>query len=314
MQLLQIRGFNEFFQDTFAFIKQNGKHYFKHYFIINGFFLVLLAAMSYIFLSFYSSVLFNPSSFVEGSINENQLDNFMNDNFGLFIIGLIAFIIIVLFAGIVSYAYTPIYLKLYNENNGKNFSTKEIINTYKNNIGKLLMFVLLGILIGIPLSIVMGLSVFVLAITIVGMLLIPLVIGAFTLLYNNTLLEYLHKKRNFWDAMSYSWTLITSKFWHAVGCVGIFYIMSSIIQFAVQITSTLFMTARSLTAVETSDNPFEQPASVIIVMAGLFIVQFVASILMNNMIQISQGIIYFSLKEEKENINTKDVIDQIGEI
>ncbi len=314
MQLLQIRGFNDFFQDTFAFIKENGKHYFKHYFIINGFFLVLLAAITYIFVSFYSTILFNPANFgVAESTNINPLDDFMNENFGVFILALIAFFIIAIIAGVINYAYTPIYLKLYNEKDGANFSTKEIINSYKANIVKLLMFVLLGLLIAIPLSIAAGIISFVLAITIVGILLLPLVIGLLALLYNNTLLEYIHNKRNFWDAMGYAWNSIASKFWATVGCVGIFFVISYIIQFIIQITSSIFMTARTLTVVESgSTNPFEQSASVIIVMALMFILQFVVSIITNSIIQVNQGIIYFSLKEEKENINTKTVIDQIG--
>ena len=42
MQLYKSRGFGEYFQDTFAFLKQNGKHLFKHFFIINGIFLLIL--------------------------------------------------------------------------------------------------------------------------------------------------------------------------------------------------------------------------------------------------------------------------------
>ncbi len=314
MQLHQTRGFNDFFQDTFAFIKQNGKHYFKHYFIINGFFLVLLATISYLFFSFFSSVIFNPLALGGiGNNTVNPLDDFMNENLGLFVLFLIAFFVIALLAGIINYAYTPIYLKLYNENNGVNFSTKEIVNSYKANIGKLVVFVLLGLLIGFPLIIAAGLVSLILMITIVGILLLPLVLGLLTLIYNSTLLEYLHNKRDFWASMGYTWNLITSKFWATVGCVGIFFLISYIIQFIIQITSSIFMTARTLTVSENgSTNPFDMPTSVIIVMALMFILQFLASILMNSVIQVNQGIIYFSLKEEKENINTKSAIDQIG--
>jgi len=49
MQLYKSRDFSAFFQDTFAFLKQNGKHYFKHYFIVNGIFLMILMVLGYFF-------------------------------------------------------------------------------------------------------------------------------------------------------------------------------------------------------------------------------------------------------------------------
>jgi len=310
MQLLKIRGFNEFFQDTFTFIKENGKHFFKHFFIVNGFFLVLLIGMFYVFMSSFLSKSF--IGFGE-NLNINTIDNFMNENFGWFVIFIAVFIIIALFAGIMSYAYTPIYLKLYNENNGSHFSTRKIINSYKFNTNKLIIFLFLGFLVAVPLSMITVIAMVILIFTIVGLLIMPFILGLFTLLFNNTLLEYLHEKNNFWNSMQYVWTLMTTKFWASAGSVGLFILMSYIIQFVLQIIYYLFTSIRSLTVLETANNnSFDLPPSIIIFMIILFILQFITSILMSSVIQINQGIIYFSLKEEKENINTKSVIDQIG--
>jgi len=200
MQLYKSRDFSAFFQDTFAFLKQNGKHYFKHYFIVNGIFLLILMVLGYFFTKFYSDLLF-------GRIlqnNPNAMDEYMNDNFGLFIFLVFVFLTVGLVAGLISYAYTAIYLKLYTENDGSNFETKAIIDNYKTNLRKLFVFLLCSLLIGIPILLISGIAMFVLAITIIGFLLLLLVIGVVSLFYKMTVMEYLDHKKVIWYCFRYA--------------------------------------------------------------------------------------------------------------
>jgi hypothetical protein len=238
MQLYKSRGFSEFFQDTFSFLKQNGKHYFKHFFVINGIFLLILMVIGYFITKFYSEFLF--SGIFQGSNSNTVIDNYMNENFGVFMLLIIVFVIAGLIAGLISYSYTSIYLKLYSENEGNNFNTQQIIQVYKQNLGKLFVFLACSILLGIPLVIVLGLGAFVLMITIVGILLIPVLLGAFTLFYNMALMEYLQQKRGIWESFGYAWTLMTKKFWAAVGSVGIFYLMAYVAQNVITMIPYLF--------------------------------------------------------------------------
>ncbi|WP_248722317.1 hypothetical protein [Seonamhaeicola sp. ML3] len=311
MQLYRSRGFGDFFQDTFAFLKQNGKHFFKHYFIINGIFLLLLLAMGYFFTKFYTDFIF-------GSALRNQdmsaIDNFMNDNFGLFIVLLFFFVIVALIAGTVSYAYMPIYLKLYNENSGKGFDTKDIISTYKNNLGKIGVFVICSILLFIPLIIVLGICSFILMITIIGILAIPLLFGGFMLFYTMTLMEYLNDEKGIWECFGYSWSLITSKFWAAIGSVGIFYLMSYIAQNVVGLIPYFFGMASLFSSTYDGDQPSNDEIGLTftIIMMSVFFISFILGAILGNIVQLNQGIVYYGLKEGKENINTKDDIDLIG--
>ena len=84
MQLYKSRGFSEFFQDTFSFLKQNGKHYFKHFFIINGIFLLILMVIGYFISKFYSEFLFN--GILQSENSNTVLDNYMNENIGVFVL------------------------------------------------------------------------------------------------------------------------------------------------------------------------------------------------------------------------------------
>ena len=311
MQLYKSRDFGSFFQDTFAFLKLNGKHLFKNFFIINGIFLLILMIMGYFFSKFYTEVVFG--GIVSG--NTNAMDEYMNENAGLFGLLVIVFIIVGLIASIISYSFIPIYLKLYAKNNGKSFNATDIIDQYKLNIGKIFIFLICGILIAIPIGLVAGIVSFILAITIIGIFLLPLVIGALSLLYQSTLMEYLENKKGIWASFGYAWSLMTSKFWPAIGCVGIFFAMSYITQYIVAIIPYIFGMIDLFTGIESSGvnpNPNDVGKTMTVIMVAVFLLTFLVSSILNVIVQINQGVVFYSLKEDNENINTKSDIDLIG--
>ncbi|MCL5129719.1 MULTISPECIES: hypothetical protein [unclassified Algibacter] len=310
MELYRSRGFSEFFQDTFSFIKQNGKHFFREYFIVNGIFLLVLAVLGYFFTKFYTDFIF-------GNILNNKsttaLDDYMNDNFVLFLAILAIFLIVAMVAGIVSYAFPFIYLKLYNHKGGTNFETRDILRSYKSNISKLFIFILCCIAISIPMLILFVIGAFVLTITIIGIMAIPLLVGAFMLFYGMALMEYLEGDKGIWDCFAYSWDLLKSKFWAAVGSVGLFYLIIYIIQNIISIIPYFFGMASMFTTVQDgSANAQDVGATMTVVMLIVFFLTFFVSAILGNVVQLNQGVVFYSLKEEKENINTKSVIDQIG--
>ena len=309
MKLYKSRDFSSFFTDTFEFIKQNGTHFFKQFIIINGIFVLILVAISYIFSSLFLN------NYLEAITSGNAASKFeevMNGNEGLFIGLIISLIIGSLIFGIISYAFTPIYFKLLEKNEDTNFNTSDIVSMYKANISKLLLFVALGILIGIPLALVFGIAAVIVSITIIGILLLPLLVALFTSIYNMTLLEYLDQKRSFFDCFSYSWSLIFSKFWPAVGCMGIFYVMSYVVQVALSLIQSIFNITSQLTIPNADAVTEDSSLFLIIVTLIFFIITFFVGILLNTILQINQSIVYYGLKEDKEQINTKSDIDLIG--
>ena len=308
MQLYKSRGFSEFFQDTFAFLKANGKHFFKHYLIVNGIFLIIMMVMMYFFTKFYTSMIFGSLSGTP-----TMTDEYMNDNFGLFILLLIVFVIVALIAGVISFAFVPLYLKLVAEYGSPTFGTSELVKAYKSSLGKLFIFLICGFLMAIPLILVLGIGAFILTITIIGMLLIPVLIGAFSLFYNMTLMEYFEGKRGIWDSFEYAWTLLSSKFWPAVGSVGLFFLMGYIIQITLSMIPYVFGMASLFTTIESGNQSAQDvSATMTIMMIAIFFLNFLVGALTGVVIQLNQGIVFYSLKEDNENTHTKSVIDQIG--
>lgn len=310
MQLYKSRDFGAFFQDTFAFIRQNGKHLFKNFFIINGIFLLILMVMGYFFSKFYTEVVFG------GMINNNQnaFEEYINQNSELFFLMLFLFIIVGLISAIISYSYVPIYLKLYVKYEGRNFNATDILKEYKSNIGKIFIFLICGIAVAIPVILVSGIVMFILAITFIGILLMPVVLGGISLLYQGALMEYLENRKGIWDSFGYSWTLMGSKFWASIGCVGLFYLMSYITQNIVALIPYMFFIVDMVADLQPSGNPDPEDiaSSMTILMVAIFLLTFLVSSLLNLIVQVNQGVVFYSLKEDNENINTKSDIDLIG--
>ena len=310
MQLYKSRGFGEFFQDTFSFIRQNGGHLYKNFFIINGVFILILMVLGYVFSKFYTEILFS------GMNNEgpNAVENYLNENVGVFVVVFILFIVVGLTSAIISYSYVPIYLKLYAKNNGKGFNISDLVKEYKANVGKIFIFLLFGIIMALPIFIVAGIVSFILAITMIGILLLPLVIGAVSLLYQGTLMEYIEDKKNIWSSFGYSWTLMGSKFWAAIGSVGLFFLMSYIAQNVVTLIPYFIFIIDMVAGVESGGavDPQEMSKSLSIIMLIIFVLSYFVGMLLNIIVQVNQGIVFYSLKENIENINTKSDIDLIG--
>jgi hypothetical protein len=310
MQLYKSRDFSEYFQDTFAFIKQNGRHLFKHFIIINGIPLMILLVLGYFFSKFYGDI------FSEGMVNGNSsaIDSYINENYGGFSLLIITFVIIAFLAGMIWYAFVPFYLKLYQEKNGINFSSSDIMNCYKTHLGKIFIFFICGLLLTLPMLVGVSVLLLILAITIIGFLAMPMVIGALSLLYQGALMEYIDDQRGIWGSFMYSWKLMRSKFWAAIGCVGLFYLMSYVIQNVIAIIPYAFGMVSLFTEIETNTTPDNTAIqkTITVMMLAIFLLTFFVSSLLNIILQINQGVVYYSLKEDIENINTKSAIDLIG--
>ena len=310
MQLYQKRSFGEYFSDTFKFIRLHGKHFYKNYLLINGIFILILMTLYYFFGKFYTDFLtasINPQG--GGNIVEEYINDHMWAVMGFF--GL--FFVVGIIAATVNYAFTPIYLNRFSENNTTDFNSNTIWGLYKQHLGKLVVFILAGLLIAIPTIIALGLASALVMITIIGFPLVFVVLGFGSLFYHSTLMEYLRGRKGIFDAFQYGLNLPFKKFWAACGSVGLFYLMVTFVQYFVSMLPYfIFGFSVFVDAQSTSQNPDEAFSSMMVAMIASMMLSYLVSILLNTVVQINQGIIYFSIKEELENINTQSTIDQIG--
>ena len=305
-QLYKPRDFGLFFKDTFVFLRMHGKHFFKNYIIVTGIALLILAIITFIFnLSFQSSSLF-PS--VNSSVT-------YDDNLGTIFLYLILYILALALLGIYVYAYVPVYFKLFEKYQGVNFGSKEIFSELSQNMGKLFKFILAGILIGIPTFILVGIVSFILSITIIGIPLILFLIAHVSFFYHTALMEYIKtENKGIFDCFGYSYELSFQKFFPTIGAVGIFLLIAVIIQLSFGVIQYLFLMIMGVVSLDNFNAGYdlEEWSFVYIVVSLLGIVGSIINFFISTTIQVNQGVVYYGLKEEKENINTQFTIDEIG--
>lgn len=279
MELLKQRNFSEFFSDTFGFIKENGKHFFTNYFIINGVFLILQFIKNY----YVGQGVVLPAVFE------------------------ILYVILILVFSVINYTFVTIYMILYTKRK-TNFDYKDIIQYFKEHLGRIVVFVLVSIILAIPIMIVFYIVLLLSLITIVGPF---LVYAALMLWFSLAFYEYMYTNKGVTDSFGYAWTLFTKKFWATTGSTALLGLIIMIITgfaFAFSGVFSGFFEMNSsdpLGNIQKIQQAFFKPAT-------LLISTFVTILMVT--LQISQGIIYFSQKELFENISANDDIDQIGKI
>ena len=125
--------------------------------------------------------------------------------------------------------------------------------------------------------------------------------------------EYLEDKKGIMECYGYSWNLITTKIWAAIGSVGIFYFMAYVVQNVITMIPYVFGMASFFTQVENNKPDVDEFSSFMtIIMLLVFFLSFILGIVLNKIVQLNQGVVFYSLKEENENIYTKSEIDLIG--
>lgn len=279
MQLLKQRDFSDFFSDTFKFLKENATHFFTNYFIINGIFLIIQLIKSY----YTGSGLILPAIFE------------------------MLYVLFAILFGVLNWTFVTIYMILYNERDLE-FDYRDVLEYYKQNIGKIVVFVLVSILLFIPIIIVFYIALILVMITIIGPFLLY---AALIIWFALAFYEYLYTNKGIIDSYTYAFTLFTKKFWATTGSTALLYTIVFIIYGVALSVLGVFSSLLETNSVDQVSNlmkfqsAFSAP-STLIVLTFLSVLMVI--------VQISQGIIYFSQKELLENISANDDIDQIGKV
>lgn len=306
-QLYKKRNFSSLIGDTFNLFKLEGKNYFKNYFIVNGGLLLILVVILYFFMK-----IFLDGAFTAARTNNDQaLFNTILSNLSLFIGFGIGMILLIILASLINYTYPIAYLKLIEENQERN--TQNLIQYIKSKIGKTLLFFILSIFVAIPILLIVMALTFLLIFVIIGIPLLFILIPALTSWISLSYYHYISTDSGYIDALMKGYELLRSKFWPIIGSN---FIMQTIVQITLGI---LIMVPYFIGIASVLVNPEgiqQDPEKAFSFVTILLTVIMVISILFNytlqNIILINQGIIYYSVIEEQENISVFNSIDSIG--
>ena len=312
-ELYKKRDLSANFSDTIAFFKTFGKHYFKNYFVINGIFLMVLVVLIYFISKVYIELLFSGISNMKN--NPNYLMAYFNNNMALIAGGFFITFLLIVIISMLNISFPVIYLKLVEKTNGDGFSTQEIMGGLKSNIGKMIVFLLGSIFIIMPLAVIVFGLLFFLCFILIGIPLIIIVGSAFMSWITLSYYEYILKDVGYFGALSNGFHLVKQQFWTIVGTTFLMMLLVQIIQGFITMIPYMF----SIFWMFISTKNLQEPASrtdtfstMGIIIAVIMVFSVLLSYIFNNFILVNQGLIYYSLQEEKEDNSTKSQIDLIG--
>jgi hypothetical protein len=307
-ELFKKRDFSSYISDTIAFFKTFGKHFFKNYAIINGGFLLILCVLMYFIVKVYFEVLFANTGAEQGS----YFLQYFNDNFALFVGSFILFGILIVVLSLLNLAYPVLYLQLISEKKGAEITTAEIVLRLKQNTGRLLKFFLGSLFIIMPIMLVVFGLLFALCFILIGFPMI-LIAGpaAMTWIYLS-FYTYLTQETSFFTAIKMVFSLLKQHFWGIVGTTFVVLMLIQIIQSFLTMIPYIIGIVAFLTTSNSAGWNTESSSSLGIFISVIFIFAVLLSYFFNNLVIINQGIIYYSLREENENVTSISEIDLIG--
>jgi hypothetical protein len=312
-ELYKKRDLSANFSDTTAFFKTFGKHYFKNYLVINGIFLMILVVLIYFFAKVYMEVLFSGIS--NPQKNPNFSMAYFNDNMPLIIGSFIVALLLIIILSMLNISFPVVYFKLLEKTNDDSFSTKEIISGLKQNFGKMISFFFGSLIIIFPIAILIFGLLILLCFILIGIPLLFIVGPAFLSWITLSYYEYLMKDVGYFTALKNGFVLVKQQFWVVVGTTFLMLMLVQIIQgFITMIPYVIsmiwmFVSAKNL---QESGSQTDTFSTMGILLAVIMVFSVILSYIFNNFIIVNQGLIYYSLQEEKENNSTKNQIDLIG--
>jgi hypothetical protein len=314
-ELFKQRNFSDYISDTIAFFKTFGKHYFKNYFIINGIFLMILVVLIYFVSKVYMEFIFSLSNPNGGVNNSSYLFDYFNNNTVLFIVTIILFFLLTIFTSMISYAYPVIYLQFIEKTNNIEFTSNDIINVLKENIGRLIVFFLGLTFIVTPIMVIVLTINVLLCFIIIGIPLFLIVVPMLMSWIALSFYDYMIKKVGFFEALRNGFNLMRLEFWNTIGTTLVMLFLIQIVQGIITIIPyiigvfLLFVTGESINE---SGSQADRLSGITILFSAIMVVSIILSYTFHNFQFINQGLIYYSLREESEDHISKSQIDLIG--
>ncbi|WP_295336969.1 hypothetical protein [Flavobacterium sp.] len=307
--LFKRRNFGDYVSDTFVFFKENGKHYFKNYFTISGPMLLILVATSYFLFQVYFDFFLKIDP---NSNNSEYLESYLANNMPMVVLVALGLLLFMILISMLSYAIPVIYFDLYQKNNGKSFGTKEILSQFKANFGKILVFFLVTIFLITPLLMVVFTLLFLLCFIIVG---IPLILFAIPTAFcwvTLSFYEYLNTDKGVFQSYGNGFKHLTKQYFPIVGSCMVIYIIIQVTMTIFTMIPYMFGLISFFTTTEDGINNNNAVSGLTLIMTVVMVFSLLMSYILNNLLLVNQGVVFYSRQEFDENKSADFSIDLIG--
>ena len=310
MQFYKKRDFGALVSDTLNFFKLYGKNYFKNYLTLNGGIIILLVVVIVIGFGDFFKQAFGSNTNGEAYL----FQDYFQQNQGLLIGASVLSIVLIILLSLISYSFPVLYMKRLAETGNSKVTMNEMIEDMKKNLKKFFIFFIGSVFILTPLFIFAFIISSFLMIILIGFLLIMACIPVMVNIINFTLFNMYNTNDGFFSSIGKAFRIQFSKdFWKYIGSTFIIYLLINVVTTIFAFIPMMFLYGYILTTVSTTPDAIGSDSSFfMILMAIVYAVSIACTIVLNNLINVNAGFMYYDSRTDLHRNVTFSEIDTIG--
>ncbi|HFK5597140.1 hypothetical protein [Elizabethkingia anophelis] len=310
MQFYKKRDFGALVSDTLNFFKLYGKNYFKNYLTLNGGIIILLVVVIVIGFGDFFKQAFGSNTNGEAYL----FQDYFQQNQGLLIGASVLSIVLIILLSLISYSFPVLYMKRLAETGNSKVTMNEMIEDMKKNLKKFFIFFIGSVFILTPLFIFAFIISSFLMIILIGFLLILACIPVMVNIINFTLFNMYNTNDGFFSSIGKAFRIQFSKdFWKYIGSTFIIYLLINVVTTIFAFIPMMFLYGYILTTVSTTPDAIGSDSSFfMILMAIVYAVSIACTIVLNNLINVNAGFMYYDSRTDLHRNVTFSEIDTIG--
>ncbi len=294
------RDIGDLITTYFDFLKTNFKPFLNIFISYNGIFILGFLGVSYLLVT----------GFV-GTFAQTTTYGIANDisNYQMYLIaGAVGFFVLFIITAILNYSLAAVYLIQYENNKGIGVEKKKVWEMVKNNLGKIILFIILLIFMYL---VVMIVGVVISFIPILGTFAYYLLILAYTSWMGLSFMSMIKDNKEVTEAFGEGWTLLKKYFWKSVLTNLVVGLLLGILMMVVLMVPGILIGVYAFHSLDTGVDLANSPIANVVWTLALTVVLILYTI-NQSLAQFVNGILYYSLHEETYNEATRENINNIG--
>lgn len=294
------RDVGEMITTYFEFIKQNFKPFLNIFISYNGIFILGFLGVSYLLVTGFVGTFVNTPVYGIGP----DISNYQ----AYFIAGVVGFVILFLITALLNYSLAAVYMIQYQQNKGEAVEKRKVWEVIKQNLGKIMLFVILAVFMYIVLMIV---GVIISFIPLLGTIAYYIMILAFMSWMGLSFMAMINDNKEVTDAFGEGWSLMKKFFWKSVLTNLVIGLLLGILMMVVLMIPGILIGIYAFHSLDTGVDLANSPIANIVwtLAVALFMILYTIN---QSLSQFVNGILYYSLHEETYNEATRERIDNIG--
>lgn len=290
--------FGDIINTYFLFLKHNFKAYTNLYLRYNAISIILTLICSYLLVTGFMGLASRDFRFGMGNNVETE---------SYFIAGVIILLLIVFVTSLINYSFSSAYIAEYANNNGK-ISSKNIWRSIINNIGTIIVFILIGALMyGVYLVVSLMIS----FIPLLGMIVQYGLSFTMAAVFGLTFMSIFSAQKSFGEAIAEGFDFTFSQFWRVVLFGLVIGVLNVMITALIVSIPSVIIGIYVYFSVESNIDLTTSVFATLVFTFGfaIFLLSFIYSQALS---QLAYGILYYNINEVKYNTYLQKKIDQIG--